>query len=296
MAGVLQSSVKGFAPPFLYGVKQEAERAGFTQPFLSRVKQEAERAGFTLIEIIITIVIVAVFLTCIALMFQQNINGLVFSADLTRALNLARLEISKINNLSYNDSTLADGYNHTTANYENSSYDLNRTVNYVAGTSNNLKKVEVTLYPAGTTNQLIKLATYIADVSFGPGSGGGGVGSGGGEADSLAVVGGVISGERLRNITFGNSDTEEEITIVGVRVTFSGASGIELKEIKIGGSERWSGTESSGNYVALDTNFQLDAGTTYSNTCLFRFSKNLNSAEVTFTMSDGTTTESYIWP
>lgn len=280
MAGVLRSSLKSLTPTF----------------FLHKPELKAKSTGFTLIEIIITIVIVAVFLTCIALMFQQNINGLVFSSDLIKSLNLARLEISKINNLSYTDSTLADGYNHTTANYEDSGYDLNRTVNYVPGTGNNLKKVEVTLYPAGTTNQLVKLATYIAEVSFGPGSTGGGAGSEGGEADSLVVVGGVISGKRLRNITFGNSDTEEEITIVGVMVTFSGASGIELKEIEIDGSERWSGTESSGSYIALDENFQLDAGATYSNTCLFRFSKNLDSAAVTFTMSDGTTTGSYSWP
>lgn len=251
--------------------------------------------AFTLVEIVITITVVSVFIASMAFMFYQTVSGLVFSSDNIKVLNLARLEMSKINNLAYGDASLADGYNNTTTNYEGSAYDLNRTVNYIAGTSSSLKKVEVTLYPTGTTDTLIVLATYAADVSFGPGSGGGLPGGGGGHAGFLAVAGGSISGKKLQNITLENT-AAETITIVGATVTFSGGPGIKLKKIEMNGAERWSGNGNSGNLVTLDTSFALNAGTTYNNTAHFTFSKNVASVAITFQMSDGTTTVSYSWP
>jgi len=157
------------------------------------------RRGFTLIEIIVAITIISIFVAVIALMLQDIILGVGFSSDTIRALNLARLELSKVNNLSFTDATLEDGDDDTTSNYEGYPYDLRREVDIVAGTSNNLKKVLVTVYGTGTTDQLVKLATYVADVNFGPGSGGSGA-STGGDADSLGVSGGSISGYFLQNI------------------------------------------------------------------------------------------------
>jgi prepilin-type N-terminal cleavage/methylation domain-containing protein len=260
---------------------------------MERVKRAPIEAGFTLIEIILTIVIASIFITAVALMFQQNIISLKHSDDIEKASSLAQLEMSKVDNLSYADATLADGYNNTTTNYESTAYDLNRQVNIVAGTSNNLKKVELTVYPTGTTQQLAKLVTYKADVSFGPGSGGGSVG--GGQADSLTVTGGSISGTNLQNITLANT-SGDPITITGATVTFSGASGIKISTITMDGSTRWSGNQNSGSTITLDTSFTLAASTTYTNTCTFGYSKNLTSATVVFIMSDGTSTPTYSWP
>ena len=127
--------------------------------------------GFSLIEIIVTIVILVVFIASIATMFQEIARSVLFSDDSVRVLNLAKLEISKVNNLSFADSTLDDGYNNTTSNYESSKYDLKRTVDIVPSTSDTLKKVEVTIYPTGTTDTLITLVTYVANIDFGTGYG-----------------------------------------------------------------------------------------------------------------------------
>jgi len=251
------------------------------------------RQGLTLIELIVVITILGIVMIPVAIMAIEYVRSIVYSRDLAIAEGLAMTEMAKINNLAYSDATLDDGDDDTTANYEGYSFDLNRKVDYVAGSSNNLKKVEVTVYPSGTTATLVQLVTYIADVSFGAGSGGGAVGSGG-EADSLVVAGGSISAKLLQNITLENT-SGSAITITGVTATFSGAGGIKLNKIDMDGSERWSGNANSGSSVTLDTNFQLSASTTYNDTCHFTFSKNLTSATISFTMSDATTTGDYTW-
>jgi len=248
------------------------------KPFMKR--------GFSLIEIIITILIIAIFVSVIASVFQEIVKGLGFSGDTVKALSLARLELSKVNNLKFTDSTLADGYNNTTSNYESSSYDLNRAVSIVPSTSNNLKKVIVSVYSATTTNILAKLATYVADINFGSGSET--------QADGLAVTSGDINNKRLRRIDFENT-SDEDITMTGVTITFTGNGGIRLKRIKMDGSIVWNGNENSGSTITFSSPFILTAGTFYNNAGLFRFSKNLSSATVTFNMEDDSTTSSYSW-
>jgi len=256
-------------------------------------------SGFTLIEIIITIVVIAIFVSGTALVFHQIIEGSMFSGDLIEGLNLARREMSKVINLSYDgDATLDDGYDVNTMNYDSSGYDLNRKVDIVAGTSDNLKKVEVTVYPTGKTNQLVKLATYVADVSFGPGSGGAAPGSGQ-EADSLTVSGGTISGKNLRSIDMENTDATDDITISQVTVSWTNsnpAKPASLTTIEMDGSARWSGSEStSGTTIALTNTFTLSAATFYNNTGKFTFSQNISSVTLTFIMSDASSTSDYSW-
>lgn len=251
--------------------------------------------GFTLIELVITILIISLFVAGIAMIMQQIAVDLVFSSDGVKALGLARLEMSKVNNLSYTDPTLADGYDATTTNYESSVYDLNRAVSYVVGTSNNLKKVIVSVYPSGTTDILSSLTTYVADIEFGPGSGGNSPGGGGTEAESLAASGGSISAKLLQNVTLTNTSVDSAITITGVTATFTGQSGIKLKTIRMNGVDRWSGTKNSGSTITLTSSFTLAIDTVYSNTARFTFSKNLSSATIVFNMSDGSSTTAYSW-
>ncbi len=251
--------------------------------------------GFTLIELIIAILILSLFVAGMAMIMQEIAGDVLFSSDSVKALGIARLEMSKVNNLSFSDSSLANGYDVTTSDYEDTGYDLNRRVSYVPDTSNNLKEVVISVYPAGTADILSRLVTYAADVDFGAGSGGSSPGGGGAEADSLTASGGSISGKLLQNITLTNISTDTTITITGVTVTFAGQPGIKLKKVEINGSERWSGTKNSGSAITLDTSFTLAIDTTYTNTAKFTFSKNVSSASVIFNMSDGSNTTAYSW-
>ncbi len=245
--------------------------------------------AFTLIEIIITILIVAIFIAATALILQQAVTGLVFSSDTVKALNLARLEMSKINNLSYTDVTLVDGYNITIPGYEGSGYDLNRSVSHVADTNEAIKKVVVSVYLAGTIDILSKLVTYAADIDFGPGSGGNTPGTEAGQANSLSVSGGTVSGKLFQNVTLENTSADV-ITITAVAVSFAGQPGIKIKQVDMNGTTRWSGTKLSGVLLSLNPSFSLSAYTTYSNTTHFTFSKNLTSVTtIVFTMSDDST-------
>ncbi len=251
--------------------------------------------GFTLIELVVTILIISLFVAGIAMIMGQVVVDLAFSGDTVKALSLARLEMSKVNNLSYSDSTLADGYDITTTNYEGSAYDLNRTVDYVIGTSNDLKEVNVLVYPTGTTDILSGLTTYVADIAFGPGSGGNGPEGGGVESASLSVSGGTVKKKDLKDVTLTNTSTDSTITITGATATFTGSPGIKLKKIRINGTDRWSGNENSGSTITLTSSFTLAIDTNYNKTAKFSFKKNLSSVTIVFHMSDGSSTTAYSW-
>lgn len=252
------------------------------------------KKSFTLIEIIVTITILGIIMAPLGLMGLEYMKGIARSRDLGVAQNLAKLEMAKVNNLAYIDITLVDGYDNTTVNYEGFPYSLQRTVNYVAGSSNNLKQVQTRLYRGSDTSDLLAgLITYVASVSYGSGSGGGA--TGGGQSSSLVVSGGSISAKTLQNVTLQNSGASD-ITITGLIISFSGSGGIKFKSTTIDGSQRWSGTVNSGSTVTLDTSFTLIASTTYNNTALFTFSKNLSSvSSLVFIMSDATETSAYSW-
>ena len=264
------------------------------------VRGRSSLSGFTLIELIMTILVLGLIMVPLGIMSIEYMRSIVYSRDLVVAEGLAKTEMSKINNLDYGDNTLEDGDDDTTSSYEGYHLDLNRKVDYVPDTDNNLKKVEVSVYESGTTIQLVKLVSYIADVSFGSGSGGGEAVVGGMSA-SLAVSGGNISGANLENVTLQNT-SGDPITIDGVIISFTGAGGmgggIHLQAITMDGAERWSGppNAASGSSIVFDTNFTLAASTTYNNTGLFVFIRNLTSVtSLVFIMSDGSETDSYSW-
>ena len=252
-----------------------------------------KKKGFTLIELIMTIVVLGLIMIPLGFMSMEYVRSIVYSRDLGIAEGLARVEMSKINNLAYDNNTLEDGDDDTTSSYEGYHLDLNRKVDYVPDTDYGLKKVEVSVYESGTTTQLVKVVSYIADVSFGPGSGGGA--AGGGAAASLAVSDGEIDGDVLVDVTLQNT-SGDPITITGVTISFTGQSGIKLRTIEIDDEEKWSGNASSGATITLDTSFTLTANTTYEEAGLFEFSKDLTSVtSLIFIMSDASETESYSW-
>lgn len=250
--------------------------------------------GYTLIELIIAIVVLSIAVLGIALLFMEDTKASVYSKNLIQAENLARLETTKVENIAFGHTTLADGYTNTTTAYEGYPLDLNRQVAIVPGTSNNLKKVTISIYPTGTTDTIVKVIAYKASVVYGNGSGGGGVG-GWDEADDLSVTGGSIKKKQLKNITMENTGSEE-IEVTKVKVTFTGASGIKLKKIKMNNDEVWSGNASSGTVITLDEEFEMDEGESYSKGS-FEFSKNVSTVIVDYyELSDGSQSDPYSWP
>lgn len=76
------------------------------------------------------------------------------------ALNLARAEMEKVNNLDYADVTTAHF-----SGYEGYDYDVFRTVNYAAGNAKageSLKRVRVRVRKNGGAADLVGITTYIA--------------------------------------------------------------------------------------------------------------------------------------
>ncbi|MFC1708651.1 type II secretion system protein [Candidatus Omnitrophota bacterium] len=261
----------------------------------NKKKNKASLSGFTLIELIVTIVVLGLVLIPLGLMCGEYMNAIVYSRDSGVAENLAKVEMAKVNNLAYDDAALSSSYDTTTSSYEGYPYDLRRKVNSVSGFGTDLKEVEIWVYPAGeTTDHLTHTITYLADASFGTGSKGGDVAIGD-EIDYLVVSDGTISGTDLQDVTLQNTG-DADITVTGVIISFTGASGIKLKTVTMDSAERWSGTKGSGSTVTFDTNFTLTANTAYANTGLFGFSKDLTSVtSLVFIMSDSSQSSSYSW-
>ncbi len=258
------------------------------------MRKNGLKRSFTIIEMIITVVLIGIIMVPLGLMSIEYIRGIVFIRDSNVAENLARLEMAKVNNLDFSDVTLANGYDNTTNSYEGYGYDLRRTVDDVVGCSGNLKQVQVRVFPSGETSiHLVNLITYVANVSFGAGSGGGGVG-GGNQADSFALTGGVIDKKKLKSINVENTGGSDIVWTV-VKVTFTGAGGISLKKIKRDKTTLWNGIASSGDTITLATSFTLVAGTSY-NKLEFEFTENLSTITIDyFEFEDLTQSGSYSW-
>jgi len=121
--------------------------------------------GFTLIELIMSIVIMGIVVVTVALAYGQIINSMVRSTDISKAVNLSELEFSIVNSISYTDASLANGTNTLAANYQSSGYDLRRQVSYDFGTDatpQSLKRITVTVYRTGSSTPLISTTTLRA--------------------------------------------------------------------------------------------------------------------------------------
>ena len=124
------------------------------------------KRGFTLVELIMTIVVVSAVAVPLSLLVGQHLESLVQSQDYTAAVNLARLEMEKVNNLSYGNIISA-----SFSPYSGTNYDVTRTVTYAQGgaaTPESMKKIVVEVKPAGGTDVLASLVTYLTkNVTYG---------------------------------------------------------------------------------------------------------------------------------
>ena len=116
--------------------------------------------GFTLIELIMTIVVVGEVALPISVTLSQHIASVFESQDLSMAVNLARFDLAQMNNTAY-----ASIISATLNSYQGYKYDLVRTVTFVNGTAltaESTVKIDVKVYRAGTANLLASLTTYIS--------------------------------------------------------------------------------------------------------------------------------------
>ena len=117
------------------------------------------KQGFTLIEMIMTIVIVGIVSIPLSLMIFQQVQATFYAEDMATALNLGRYEMERVDNLPFNSVSSA-----TMNNYLGFGYDVVRTVSFVSGgalTTEAMKKVIVEVKKTGTAEVVITLSTYV---------------------------------------------------------------------------------------------------------------------------------------
>jgi len=121
------------------------------------------KKAYTLVELIMTIVIIGLIIIPIASGYKQIVATSAQNSKISKGVNISELEFSIINNTSYTDPALANGYNNLTSNYEGSGMDLRREVSYLAGTdatAQSIKQITVTIYAGGTSSVVLKTTTY----------------------------------------------------------------------------------------------------------------------------------------
>lgn len=116
--------------------------------------------AFTLIEVVMTLVIIGVIAAPLGLLIGQQFEGVFLSQDHHEAMNLARFEMERVKKMSYASIVTANF-----SNYQGYPYDITRTVSFAqgnAGSAESLKLVIVDVRRAGSAAVLYSLRTYIA--------------------------------------------------------------------------------------------------------------------------------------
>ncbi len=253
--------------------------------------------GFTLIEIITAIVLISIIMIPVALIMMEYVRSSAYADSFTTASNIARREMGIINNLSYSDPTLANGYDVTTQNYAGYNYDLKRTVSSVSGTTDNLRMVRVRVFPHGSTTGAVgDFATYVMNVQYGGGAGNG-------QAKYFVASNGVLSWTQLSSVSLRNTSTSGVITMTGVIMMPSVTK--TLLTMKTNNANRFSGSVTlladTETQVNFETNFPMSLNTTYSGSKggIFTFqtggTPQTYSMIVKFIFSDGSQSQPMTW-
>lgn len=119
-----------------------------------------KRKSFTLVELILSIVLLTIIGLPLALLMIENTKNLAINNNKIYASQLARLELEKIANTDYVNITSA-----SFSFYQGYDYNLTRTVTYQAGREadpESLKRVEIEVYAVGNATAITKFITYRA--------------------------------------------------------------------------------------------------------------------------------------
>ena len=116
--------------------------------------------AFTLIEVVMTLVIIGIMAAPLGLLIGRQFEGVFLSQEYHEAMNLARFEMERVKKMSY-ASIVTAGF----SNYQGYPYDITRTVIFAqgnAGSAESLKQITVDVRRAGSAAVLFSLRTYIA--------------------------------------------------------------------------------------------------------------------------------------
>lgn len=126
--------------------------------------------GLTLIELIMTIVVVSILGIPLALLLREHIEGAFQSQDDTMAVNFARLEMETVKNMSY-DNILIGNFISSNPIYSQYGFEAEIRVRYIQGsgsTPERLKEIRVNVRKLGDPTVLFSLVTYLArNVNYG---------------------------------------------------------------------------------------------------------------------------------
>jgi len=120
----------------------------------------SSKKSFTLVELVMTIILVSILWVPLSLMVFQYIESYVRSENLTSSLQLIRLELETLCALNYEDINSA-----TFSQYQGYPYDLERIVSYEYGgaaSDESLKKIEVVVYYLNESEPITTIITYRA--------------------------------------------------------------------------------------------------------------------------------------
>ena len=118
------------------------------------------KKAFTLIELVMTIIVVGIVAVPLSMLIGQHIESVFVSEDEVMSRQFARSELEKVNNLPF-----ANIVNLTTPSYEGYNYTVYRIVSFAQGnnaSAESLKKITVNVTKTGSADALISLVTYIA--------------------------------------------------------------------------------------------------------------------------------------
>lgn len=119
---------------------------------------KSNQKGYTLIELVMTMILVGIIAIPIAMMFAGQVQGTMASSSFVTAVNLGREEVEKIYNTGYDSLSTA-----TYTNYGGYPYTVTRTVTTVSGSKGaELKNIVVDVSRSGSAQVLARLYTSVA--------------------------------------------------------------------------------------------------------------------------------------
>ena len=122
--------------------------------------------AFTLIELVMTIIIVGIIAIPLSITLVKHVEATFRSQDETKAVNVGRWDMEIMRNTAYANIITA-----SFPNYRSTGYAIIRTVSFVQGNSSSaesLKSVKVDVTRTGSSEILASFTTYFArNASFG---------------------------------------------------------------------------------------------------------------------------------